>query len=137
MATAGYLSKLYCTTGATNPSSADLVGGIQSLSWNPSRAELDTGILGEAFTNAILGKSSNKPTITALFTPADTGQARMITAFGSGDTVYLHYDPAGTGACYRVGIKVSGWAVKSDQAGLVTVDFTFVSATAMDTSTVS
>lgn len=137
MATAGYTSKGYCTTAATNPSAADLIGGIQNLSWNPSRAELDTGILGEAFTSAILGKSSNKPTITALYTPADTGQSRLIAAFSSGATVYIHYDPLASGTALRVGVKVSGFSLKSDQAGLVIADYTLVSTTAMDTSTVS
>lgn len=137
MATAGYASKVYVTTTDTNPSSSDLIGGIQSLSWQPSRAELDTGVLGESFTSLILGKTSNKPSISALYVPSDTGQGRLITAWGSGDTVWIHYDPAGTGACLKVGVKVPSYSPKSDQGGIVTADYTLSSCTAPGTSTVS
>lgn len=137
MATAGYLSKLYVTTTDTNPTSSDLIAGIQSLGWHPTKAELDTGILGDAFTSTILGKSTNKPTVTALYLPSDTGQGRLITAFGSGATVYLHFSPDGTSSCLKVGVVVSGYPIKSDQAGIVTVDYAFASTTAMGTSTAS
>lgn len=137
MATAGYSSKLYVTTTDTNPSSSDLIGGIQSTTFAPSRAELDTGILGETFTSLSLGKTTNAPAITALYIPADTGQARFIAAWSSGNTVWLHFDALGSGSCAKIGVKVSAYSVKSDQGGLVTVDFTLKSATAPGTSTAS
>ena len=137
MATAGYKSVVYVTTTDTNPSSSDILGGIQSFNWAATKAELDTGILGETFTSLILGKSTVAPAVTCLYTPADTGQSRLITAWGSGATVWIHHDPFGTGSCYKAGIKVSGYPIKAEQAGLITVDYALKSTTALGTSTVS
>lgn len=137
MATAGYSSRLFVTTTDTSPSTSDLVGEVQSVSWNPTKAKLDTGVLGEAFQKSMQGKSGNEPSISALYAPSDTGQGRLITAFTSGATVYLHWDPLGTGACQKVGVKVFGYPQKTDQAGLVTAEYTVSGCTALGTSTVS
>jgi hypothetical protein len=136
-ANAGYLSRLFVTTTDTNPTTSDLIGGVQNASWNAVRAELDTSALTDTFTKAIQGQSSNKPTIATLFDSTDTGQGRLITAFGSGATVYLHYDPTGSGACLKVGVKCFGYSPKSAPNAPVTADYTISAVTAMGTSTVS
>jgi len=137
MATAGYQSKVYVTTTDTGPTSSDLINGITSFSWSPSRAKLDTSVLGEAFTNAMAGKSTNDPSVSALYLPADTGQGRLITAFGSGATVWVHFSPDGGTACLKVGVIVLGYPLKSDQGGVVTAEYQLASTTAIGTSTAS
>ncbi|GEL75209.1 hypothetical protein [Myxococcus virescens] len=136
MALAGYLARVAITATNVAPTTADLVNPTMSTGMNRTAAELDNSYLGNAYTSFILGKRGAEVPLEGDYDAADVAQARVIAAFESGASIWVHVLFDGTTG-QRVEARCSGYNIGADQGGKVTFSATIKSVGAVQASTLA
>jgi len=123
MATAGYLGDI---EASTDDSAYNNVGGINNVSWNMSRAQLEVTEFGDDFIDRISGLFDVPVTLSGHRKHADTAQAAIVAAWLSGATIYLRWKPDGTNG-FKVPVGVADVQLGQGVGDTAAVTFTFAS----------
>jgi tail tube protein len=122
MATASYLSNIYCTTADTAPTSPDLIKGVTDVSFSLAPDELDTTSLNNTAGNRsrMYGLLDGSFSISGDYEESDTAQSRLRSAASGRTTVFIHYRPTGGAGGYKSQVVVTSFEVSSSAADKVT-----------------
>jgi predicted secreted protein len=120
MAQAAYASKVRIRTTTGAGSDSDALGGCNDVSFPRSRDELDVTEFGDSAKDRLAGLKDAEFSLSGNWPgAADTGYARLETAYGDGSTVHVVYLPNGTTG-FELQAKVLSLELSGSVDGLVT-----------------